>query len=337
MVRHIRKTNGSVTLDDLANYAVVSRPVKSVTYRGLDLFTVGSPASGAVCLNILKTMGHFDLSDGADANITAHRFAEAMRFCYGTRVELGDPDFVDAAHRIQGHISDDRTQPVAAYDPRRVYAPDSHGTSHITSADASGMAVSLTTTVNLIFGAQIMEPASGIILCVPAPLPPSPGLLLTGPRRNNEMNDFSIPGVPNEFGFEPSEANFVRPGKRPLSSITPVVAARPDGTLYAVIGAAGGSRIISATAGALWHVAEHSMAMPDAVREPRLHDQLMPNTVLVKYDFDNATAAALIQRENNVTWVGDGLSAVQAIRRLDDGSFEAAREPRQKNSGGLTI
>jgi gamma-glutamyltranspeptidase / glutathione hydrolase len=65
--------------------------------------------------------------------------------------------------------------------------------------------------------------------------------------RNDEMNDFSIPGVPNEFGFEPSTANYIRPGKRPLSSITPVIVERPDGSLYVTVGAAGGSRIISAT------------------------------------------------------------------------------------------
>jgi gamma-glutamyltranspeptidase/glutathione hydrolase len=151
------------------------------------------------------------------------------------------------------------------------------------------------------------------------------------------MNDFSIPGVPNEFGFEPSVANFIRPGKRPLSSVTPVIASFPDGRLFATVGAAGGSRIISATTLALWHTIEHEMTMKEALREPRLHDQVMPNTLLLEYEFDNRTAAGLMERKHNVTWVKPGLSAVQGIRRLEDGSFEAASEPRQKNSGGLTI
>lgn len=151
------------------------------------------------------------------------------------------------------------------------------------------------------------------------------------------MNDFSIPGVPNEFGFQPSVANFIRPGKRPLSSVTPVIAAFPDGKLFATVGAAGGSRIISSTTSALWRTIEHEMTMKEALREPRLHDQVMPNTLLLEYEFDAETAAGLGERKHNITWVGPGLSAVQGIRRLRDGLFEAASEPRQKNSGGFTI
>lgn len=151
------------------------------------------------------------------------------------------------------------------------------------------------------------------------------------------MNDFSIPGVPNEFGFQPSVANFIRPGKRPLSSVTPVIASFPDGQLFATVGAAGGSRIISSTTLALWHTIEHDMTMREALREPRFHDQVMPNTLLLEYEFDNRTAAGLMERKHNVTWVSPGLSAVQGIMRLEGGLFEAASEPRQKNSGGLAI
>lgn len=152
------------------------------------------------------------------------------------------------------------------------------------------------------------------------------------------MNDFSIPGAPNEFGFPPSPANFIRPFKRPLSSIAPVIASLPDGTLYATVGAAGGSRIISATALSLWHTMEHGMTMREALLQPRLHDQVMPNTLLLEVDFDEAVAAGLVHRKHNVTWVKPGLSAVQGIRRMkEDGLFEAVGEPRQENSAGLTI
>ncbi|KYK56733.1 hypothetical protein DCS_03739 [Drechmeria coniospora] len=329
MVKHVQQTNGTMTLDDLATYQVLSRPVKSVTYHGLDLFTVGAPASGSVCLSILKTMEQYE--DHGDVNLTTHRFAEAMRFAYGARSELGDPRYVDGMHEIEDRmlddanarrirhlISDEHTQPVRAYDPKALYTPHGHGTSHIVTADRSGMATSLTTTINLLFGARIMDPVSGVIL-------------------NNEMNDFSIPGVPNEFGFEPSEANYIRPGKRPLSSITPVIAARADGSLFASVGAAGGSRIISATTSALWHVVEHGMTMRSALAEPRLHDQLMPNTALLEYGFDNQTALSLADRGHNITWVFAGLSAVQGIRSGEDGTFEAASEPRQKNSAGYSV
>lgn len=177
MVNYIQQTNGTLTLDDFKNYKVISRPVKNVTYRGFKLYTIGAPASGSISLNILKIMEQYDLADQKDTNLTAHRFAEAMRFGYGARAELGDPDFVQGLDKFEArlldevhakhtkeHISDEHTLPVREYDPKGVDLPQSHGTSHIVTADKSGMATSLTTTVNLLFGAQIMEPTSGIIL-----------------------------------------------------------------------------------------------------------------------------------------------------------------------------
>lgn len=168
------------------------------------------------------------------------------------------------------------------------------------------------------------------------------------------MNDFSIPGVPNAFGFPPSEANFVRAGKRPLSSITPVMVEYPDGGgLFVVAGAAGGSRIVSSTAQVVWRVLESAaynnyyydlaaeqqqpVDLRAAVAAPRLHDQLMPDTSTFEWSFDNTTVAAMQAKGHNVTWVGPGMSSVQAIMRLANGSFDAVGEPRQKNSGGLTL
>ena len=124
------------------------------------------------------------------------------------------------------------------------------------TADASGMAISLTTTVNLLFGSQLVVPESGVIM-------------------NNEMNDFSIPNQSNTFGYEPSPANFVEPGKRPLSSISPtIVEYLKNGTLYLVVGSAGGSRIITATVQNLWHVLDQNETVKESLAEPRLHDQV---------------------------------------------------------------
>ncbi|KAG6012108.1 hypothetical protein E4U43_007935 [Claviceps pusilla] len=334
MVKHIQLHNGTLTPSDFASYKVVIRPVKNTTCHGIHLHTVGAPASGSIALNILKTMEQYEPPSDTSIDLTTHRLAEAMRFGYGARAYLGDPGFVDGvdalearllddahARHTKARISDNHTLPVRAYVPEGYTLPSSHGTSHLVTADASGMATSLTTTVNLLFGAQIMEPGSGIIL-------------------NNEMNDFSIPGTRNEFGFEPSPANFIRPFKRPLSSITPIIASlpTPGGDLYATIGAAGGSRIISATVLSLWNTLARNTTLRDALVQPRLHDQVMPNTVLLEKDgFDEALVAGLERRGHVITWVAKGLSAVQGIRRMADGVFEAVGEPRQKNSAGLTI
>lgn len=287
----------------------------------------------------------------------------------GAHQVLGDPAYlhdVDAfeasmlsqsiAASIRARILDNATQPVTHYlppsaDGEHYYAAESHGTSHVVTADVSGMAVSSTTTVNLLFGNLQMTPNSGIIL-------------------NNEMNDFSIPGRRNEFGYAPAPSNYIRPGKRPLSSITPVIVEdKVSGTLIATVGAAGGSRIISSTTQVVWHLlgsgyshesGQHpqrtsdgtrkqpkKMTMLEAIREPRLHDQLMPDYTMFEWAFDNATVADLASRGHNVLWVREGLSAVQGIRILrgDEATsgedairgFEAVGETRQKNSAGLTL
>ncbi|KAG5996112.1 hypothetical protein E4U52_007276 [Claviceps spartinae] len=332
MVKYIQDYNGTLTASDFASYKVLTRPVKNATYHGIHLYTMGAPASGPIALNFLKTMEQYHNDTSDDEALTTHRLTEAMRFAYGARASLGDPDFVKEtealetrlldtayARHTRDRISDSHTLPLREYNPEGLALPSSHGTSHLVTADASGMATSLTTTVNLLFGAQIMEPGSGIIL-------------------NNEMNDFSIPDTPNQFGFPPAPANFIRPFKRPLSSITPIIAALPSGDLYATIGAAGGSRIISSTALSLWHILEQGKTLCEALTQPRLHDQLMPNMVLLEEDgFDKNIVSGLKKRGHVVTWVAKGLSAVQGIIRHAGGQFEAVGEPRQGNSAGLTI
>ncbi|KAL5597399.1 hypothetical protein FOBRF1_011192 [Fusarium oxysporum] len=300
-------------------------------YKGYDVYGISSPAGGAVSLNILNTMNGYTHQD-EDRNTTLHIYIEAMKFAYGARLHLGDPDFVHGvpelehemlnattAEKIRRKIDPRKTQKIEKYDPDGIYSSDGHGTSHVVTADGDGMAVSLTTTVNLIFGSFLMDPLTGVIL-------------------NNEMNDFSIPGVPNEFGFAPAEANFIRPNKRPLSSCTPLIVSNKDGSLFAVIGAAGGSRIISATTQVAWRVlTSPSWSIKDAVREPRVHNQLIPNTLLVEKKFSSYDVPSLVERGHNITWVDEGLSTVQALTRDSAGVFEVAPEPRQKNSGGVTL
>jgi gamma-glutamyltranspeptidase/glutathione hydrolase len=177
MVDLVRESHGTMTLEDLKDYRIEARAAISVDVRGHRLFSTGAPSSGSICLSMLKTMEQYPLEDSKDVNLTTHRFVEAMRFAYGARTELGDPDFVGnmalyenlmlsdrKAREIRAKIMDDQTQPVKAYDPGFFYNAESHGTSHIVTTDDSGMAVSSTTTVNLLFGAQIMTPDTGIIM-----------------------------------------------------------------------------------------------------------------------------------------------------------------------------
>lgn len=152
------------------------------------------------------------------------------------------------------------------------------------------------------------------------------------------MDDFSQPNRNNSFGYAPSPANYIAPGKRPLSSISPLVAEHAcNGTVQLATGAAGGSRITSSTAQVAWHVLTGGLGLRDAIAAPRLHHQLMPDALQLEHAFDNRTAAALAARGHAVEWVAPGRSAVQGLARAWDGRFDAVGETRQVNSGGFTI
>jgi gamma-glutamyltranspeptidase/glutathione hydrolase len=188
----LRKANGTMTLDDLKNYTVAIRKPAQITYRGYKLTSCSAPASGVVTLSALKIVeGYEGFGDPGMINLTTHRLDEAIRFAYGERGNLGDPSFFTnltayqddmlsekTAAEIRSKISDATSQNVSWYDPGGIESLETPGTSHVVTADASGMAVSLTTTINLLFGSQLMVPETGVIL-------------------NNEQNDFSVPGANN--------------------------------------------------------------------------------------------------------------------------------------------
>ena len=328
-VRALDGTNGSMTTDDLAEYDIVSKPPVSIDYKGFRLYGCGAPASGAVALSVMKVLeGYEDFGQSHTMNLSTHRLDEAMRFGYGKRASLGDPDFVDGiiayeaeilnqsfADDTRNRISDKHTLNVSDYDPDGFESHENYGTSHIVAADASGMSISMTTTINLFFGSQVMVPETGVIM-------------------NDEMADFSVPNISNVFGYYPSPANYIQPNKRPMSSISPIMIECANGTLFAVLGASGGSRIITAVIQVALNMLERKMTVHEALKQPRLHDQLLPNQVRFEWDYDNSTVDYMVGRNHNVTW-GSAGSSSQAIR-IANGHFEAAGEPRQDDSAGLT-
>ena len=327
MVQALRKSNGTMIANDLETYEVVSRAPVAIDYRGLKLRACGAPASGGIVLSVMKVLETYnDLEE--DEELRTHRIDEAIRFGYGKRASFGDPDFITEmaileseilnrsyALHTKARISDKHTLQVAEYDPDGFESLGGHGTSHVVTADASGMAISLTTTVNLFFGSRVIVPETGVIM-------------------NDTMNDFSLPNNSNVFGYRPSPANYIRPRKRSMSSIAPMMAEFANGTLFAILGASGGSRIITTVIQNALNVLDRNMTVHEAVKQPRFHDQLLPNQINFEWSYDNKTVDSMKQRGHNVTW-GPAGSSAQAIR-IVNGHFEAAGEPRQDHSAGLT-
>ncbi|KAF9186920.1 hypothetical protein BGZ51_001231 [Haplosporangium sp. Z 767] len=323
MVDHIHANGGILTMKDMGSYQPLIKKPMVGYYHGRKVYTTPAPTSGPVLISILNILELYDLGRyKADANVEAHRLVEAMKFGYAQRTELGDPDFTDledkiknimdkdTAGLIRANISDTQTFPVEYYNPH--WGPiDNHGTTHMSTVDQNDMAVALTSTVNLIFGSKLMDPRTGIIL-------------------NDEMDDFSIPGVPNAFGLQPSPYNYPEPGKRPLSSCVPTIVER-DGKFELALGGSGGSRILTSVLQTMLNIYNHGYNVMEAVEAPRVHHQLMPNVVDIESGYSALNIKFLSTRGHNVT-VSDILLAkaeVQAVHHERDGVIYAASDSRK--------
>lgn len=104
--------------------------------------------------------------------------------------------------------------------------------------------------------------------------------------------------------------------------------------MYAVIGASGGSRIIPSTVQNLQHILDENMTVHEALAKPRFHDQLIPNHALFDVAYDEDIVQSMTEKGHKIKRGLVG-SSVQGLR-LVDGHFEAAAEPKQRDSAGLT-
>ncbi|MEH1832668.1 MAG: gamma-glutamyltransferase [Nostoc sp.] len=190
---------------------------------------------------------------------------------------------------------------------------ESPQTTHLTVVDEERNAVSLTFTVNLIFGAGIVTPGTGIVL-------------------NNEMDDFAAaPGVPNAFGLVGNDANSIAPRKTPLSSMTPTIVTE-NGHFRMAAGAPGGSTIITQVLQVILNVLEYNMDVGAAVSVPRIHHQWLPDELRVEsWGLDALTVQDLRRRGHKIKetapW-GNG----NAIAVTSDGTLEGAADPRGEGS-----
>ena len=148
---------------------------------------------------------------------------------------------------------------------------------------------------------------------------------------NNEMDDFSVkPGVPNMFGAVGGEANAIEPGKRMLSSMTPVIALN-NGTLAIVTGTPGGTTITTSVYQTLLNLIDFSLSPADAVNKPKFHMQWLPDQVFVEKDFPQDKIEALQKMGYKVMNRGR-IGRTELIVRQADGSYEVIGDSRGDDS-----
>lgn len=339
IVRELASVEGVMSAADLSAYQAKWRPPLRGWFRGMEIVTAPPPSSGGVALlEILAMLDGFPLDEervrvrAEEAHNVAglsgralHWWIEAMRLAFADRaVHLGDPDFqavpvaqllapehVTALRVSIGELANPRVRSAALQPAAR----EGQNTTHLSVLDAEGNAVSLTTTLNTSFGSGIVARGTGVVL-------------------NDELDDFSIlAGTPNSFGLVGGSANQLAPGKRPLSSMTPVVVRDGGQVVKYVLGSPGGPRIITSVLGVLLRVIVYEEELADAVAAPRLHQQWSPVRTRLEPGWDALTRQALLDREHELE-DDEPWGSVQAIAVDIGGEPVGVSDPR---SGGKAL
>jgi len=303
---------GLITLEDLKAYKAIERTPLTGKYRGYDIISAPPPSSGGI--GILQMLGVLEGTDyykaGAGSAAVTHMLAETMRRFFADRSEhIGDPDFFKTPvstllnpryiTTLRESIDPSHATPSSSIKPVSIAAYESPQTTHMSIVDAQGNAVSLTYTLNDEFGSGVIAEKTGMLL-------------------NDEMDDFSPkPGSPNLYGLIQGETNSVAPHKTPLSSMTPTIVTK-DGKLFLVVGSPGGPTIINSVLQVIVNTIDFHMNAQEAVDQPRIHHQWLPDQILMEKTFSPDTIALLKAKGHNIK-LSDGFGEVAAI--LFDGHW----------------
>lgn len=321
VVAEISKMGGNITKLDFAAYKAQSSSPLQMTFNGHTIVTGPVSAGGITLTSVLEILNGVKLEKESDPD-SYHRIVEAFRFAFAQSSKMGEVENMElgkilekaldqARIAMKNGLSDYETFPPAYYHPVYDFV-DSSGGSALTVVSASGEAVSLVTSINSSFGAKVGSISTGIIW-------------------NDSMNEFSIPGTVNLFGFTSAPSNYIAPGKKPITFSTPILVLNPKKNLVMAIAASGGTKSITSAIQVLIRILRMNQTLEAAVNAPRLHNQLFPNKLEIEENFDPAISLSLEERGHDIDIlkVTDlGLGAVQAIQAFN-GRLYAVSDARK--------
>lgn len=323
-VRGADDNPGLLSTGDLAGYQVKEREPVCFAYRAYEICGIGPPSSGTLTVGqILGLIEPYDIAGlGPESPESWRLVGDASRLAFADReAYMADSDFVTMPRGLLNRdylkersklLAGARALPAEAVRPGQPpfdramahppgLTPELPSTSHFSIVDADGNVVSMTTTIENAFGSRLM--VRGFLL-------------------NNELTDFSF--VAERDGRP--VANRVEPGKRPRSSMAPVIVLK-DGEPYLVLGSPGGSRIIGFVAQALIAVLDWRMPLDQAMAMPHLVNrfgvfEIEAGTLAEQL----APALEALGYEIGLAEMSSGLNAI----RLADGVIEGAADPRRE-------
>ena len=318
---------GLMTMQDLHRYVAPERAPTHVTYRGLDVYSMGPPSSGGSTIGeALNILEGYPLSSMSRVD-ALHYFLEASRYSFADRnTYLADPDYYDVP--LAGLLSKDYAAtrralitPIAApgaVAPGNPYpftagvtaatASQSETTTHLVTSDTSGNVVSYTFTIESTGGSGLVVPGFGFLL-------------------NNELTDFNYDSA--------THPNRVEGGKRPRSSMAPTIVLK-NGNPFLTVGSPGGSTIITTVLQILVDRLDQGLTLPQAIADPRASQRNGLNTSAEPAFLSLPERAALEARGHHFVNGGE-IGAATGIEFLPGAGVLAAAEPVRRGTGSAMV
>lgn len=330
IVNEIKERGGVLeNIDFTMDYKALIESAMEFRFGDYSMYTTGGNSGGPVVgliLNILKGLKFSgdDLSS-TDRKVEAyHKIIEAIKLAYADRYQLGDPSYENStvellkkmqseeyASYLRRHIDNVETHDVDYYTSVGGEYRETEGTSHVSVLSPYGDAVSVTSTINYYFGSGIVSNSTGIIW-------------------NNEMQDFDT--TPE------NSPNLVAPGKRPRSSMSPVIVVnKSTGKVKLVTGAAGGSKITTTTAQIIARTLLLDQSLEEATDAKRFHHALYGNKLYLEKGFPEDIVSGLnnSKKHNVIRDSSDYMAVVESIITDQEGvinGYADRRKPPGKTS-----
>ena len=325
IIQAMNENGGYISAKDLREYQPrFSEPIKT-TYRGSTVYAHPPPAGGAaVLLESLNILENFSVADmGAQSAQFLHLFAEALQRGHMDRSRfMGDPEFYDVP--IQKIISKKRASTLAkkinlaSVTPPGDLNPDSlfyegENTTHYSIVDKDGNAVSNTYTLGYSFGSGVTIPGTGILM-------------------DNQMNNFAY-----RFGEEgiidrsASEGNKFEPGKRPMSTMTPVIVFDENNALKLISGSPGGALIPAAVLRVITGIIDFNLNLGEATMLPRIHKDWPYESLRVEKGISSDTKKVLASFGHEIE-ESKTMGSTQSILISSQG-IEGYADLRRPNAG----
>ena len=265
IVKAMKSYNGLIEQKDLEDYAADFAEPISTIYRNNNVYTAGPPSGGGITLlTSLNILSNYDLKKyKSNSLLTYHLLSEAIRRGHNNRSsEVGDPRYFNVptkellskarTNELNQTINLRRSSKPSVIKPISI-KNESRDTTHFSIIDADGNAVSNTYTLGASFGSGVTIPGTGILM-------------------NNQMNNLMYrSGDVAVEGRGVSLGNRFKPGKRPMSTMAPVMVFDEQNKLKLITGSPGGSYIPGAILRVITGIIDFDLSIGDATMLPRIH------------------------------------------------------------------